>query len=129
MADVPNAPVTDTGAQDVPTANADVPSMMADVPTGMDVPSMPTDVPMADDRPTPVDTFVPPVDAQAVGPYPAAPYGSNMGDTIENLAFQGHLVTDGRTLSNTQPLDTMLNLQRIRETGRRYALIHTSAFY
>ena len=127
---------TDGAVQrDVPTgmdvmSALDVPTMPGtDVPSAVDVPSS-TDVPSLADRPgMPVDTFVPPVDGAMVGAYPAAPYGTNMGDTLENLGFQGHLVSDGAQLSASRPFDSMLNMQRVRETGRRYALVHTSAAY
>jgi hypothetical protein len=126
-------PSTDGAARDVQTVAMDAmsddrPDPVRDVVTQMDM-GVVTDTPAVDDRPTPPsDTFVPPADAN-VGAYPAAPYGSNMGDTLENLAFQGHLVADGAQLSNSQPFDMMLTMQRVRQTGKRYALIHTGAFY
>ena len=116
-------------------AATDVPTMLgSDAPSAADAPAADapaaSDVPSMDDRPgMPTDTFVPPADGAMVGAYPAAPYGTNMGDTLENLGFQGHLVSDGAQRSASRPFDSTLNMQRVRETGRRYALVHTGAFY
>lgn len=63
-----------------------------------------------------------------VGAYPAGPYGSNQGDTLEDLQVDGYLNTAGTQLSTMLPY-APVSMQNLRETGRRYALVHTSATY
>jgi hypothetical protein len=63
-----------------------------------------------------------------VGPYPAGPYGSMEGQTLENLQLQGYVNLEGTQLSSALPL-VPTSMQALRATGRRYALVHTSAFY
>ncbi|MDP3276850.1 MAG: hypothetical protein Q8Q09_16740 [Deltaproteobacteria bacterium] len=60
--------------------------------------------------------------------YPAGPYGAAQGDTLENLSLVGYVNPEGTALSTTLPF-APTDLQALRATGRRYALVHTSAFY
>jgi hypothetical protein len=64
----------------------------------------------------------------SVGAYPAGPYGSNEGDTLEDLQMDGYLNTAGMPLSTMLPFGAV-SMQSLRQTGRRYALVHTSATY
>jgi hypothetical protein len=64
----------------------------------------------------------------SVGAYPAGPYGTNEGDTLEDLQMDGYLNTAGMPLSTMLPFGAV-SMQSLRQTGRRYALVHTSATY
>ncbi|MFO0560646.1 MAG: hypothetical protein U0269_21705 [Polyangiales bacterium] len=64
----------------------------------------------------------------SVGAYPAGPYGSNEGETLEDLQMDGYLNTAGMPLSTMLPFGAV-SMQSLRQTGRRYALVHTSATY
>ena len=63
-----------------------------------------------------------------VGPYPAGPYGAMEGQTLEDLQLQGYVNLEGAALSSTLPFGPT-SMQALRAPGRRYALVHTSAFY
>jgi hypothetical protein len=63
-----------------------------------------------------------------VGPYPAGPYGSAEGQTLEDLQLQGYVNAEGTQLSTALAFGPT-SMQALRRTGRRFALVHTSAFY
>lgn len=64
----------------------------------------------------------------SVGPYPAGPYGRNMGDVLANLEWEGYVNLAGGVVSTMRPYGPT-SLQAMRETGRRYAMVHVSEFY
>ena len=126
--------------QPMPAQDASNDSAAADLMSASDSGS---DAMMAMDATTAADTGIATADAASeaaadaapeasadagVGPYPAGPYGSNMGDTLEDLQLDGYLNAAGTQLSTTLPY-APVSLQNLRETGRRYALVHTSATY
>jgi hypothetical protein len=63
-----------------------------------------------------------------VGAYPEGPYGNMEGQLLEDLQLQGYVNIDGAALSTMLAFGPT-SLQALRQTGRRYALIHTSATY
>lgn len=63
----------------------------------------------------------------ANGEYPAGPYGSSVGNTLANLAFEG-FVNEARTEVSTSVPFVPYSFARLREGGARYALVHTSGF-
>jgi hypothetical protein len=64
----------------------------------------------------------------SVGVYPEGPYGNMEGQVLEDLQLQGYVNTDGAAISTMLAFGPT-SLQSLRQTGRRYALIHTSATY
>lgn len=129
--------------QPAPMQDASNDSAAADVMAASDSGDATSDAMMAMDATAVTDTGVAPADAASdaaadaapeasadagVGPYPAGPYGSNMGDTLEDLQLDGYLNAAGTQLSTTLPY-APVSMQNLRETGRRYALVHTSATY
>lgn len=64
----------------------------------------------------------------SVGPYPAGPYGIREGDVLRDLEWEGYVNLTGGVISTMQPYGRT-NLQAMRETGRRYAIVHVSEFY
>ena len=61
------------------------------------------------------------------GPYPAGPYGNAVGDTIANLAWQGHVNLSAAVSSDTLP-SSDYSTDDMRKSGKSYGLIHLSAF-
>jgi hypothetical protein len=61
------------------------------------------------------------------GPYPAGPYGNAVGDTIANLAWQGHVNLTGAASSDALPTGDY-STDDMRKSGKAYGLIHLSAF-
>jgi hypothetical protein len=64
----------------------------------------------------------------SVGPYPAGPYGIQEGDVLRDLEWEGYVNLAGGVVSTMRPYGRT-NLQAMRETGRRYAIVHVSEFY
>ncbi|HSC87263.1 MAG TPA: hypothetical protein VLC09_08340 [Polyangiaceae bacterium] len=63
--------------------------------------------------------------------YPEGPYGENdpqLGDVIENLKFDGYLASDGTKLTSSREVES-ITFADLREAGKRYAVIHVSAFW
>lgn len=61
------------------------------------------------------------------GPYPAGPYGHNVGDTIADLAWEGYVNETGQQSSDTLPYGDY-GTDAMRKSGKAYGLIHISAF-
>lgn len=61
------------------------------------------------------------------GPYPAGPYGNQVGDTIANLAWEGYVNVSGAAASDTLPY-VDYSTDEMRKSGKAYGLIHISAF-
>lgn len=114
----PDANAPDVAAQDMAAVTPDAPPAM-DAPATPDVPA-PPDV-SADAA---ADTAM----MMMVGPYPAGPYGRNMGQTLANLSWEGYTNLDGSEVSSMLPF-APTSMQAVRETGRAYALVHVSEFF
>jgi hypothetical protein len=61
------------------------------------------------------------------GPYPAGPYGHNVGDTIADLKWEGYVNETGAAQSDTLPY-VDYGTDAMRKSGKAYGLIHLSAF-
>ena len=61
------------------------------------------------------------------GPYPAGPYGNNVGDTIANLAWEGYVNVAAQVSSDTLPY-VDYSTDEMRKSGKPFGLIHISAF-
>ncbi len=68
-----------------------------------------------------------PSDAVALGPYPSGPYGTNEGDVLANLQWEGYVDELGDAPAKTKPYVTT-SMAAIRSSGRRYALVHLAEF-
>jgi hypothetical protein len=66
-------------------------------------------------------------DAVALGPYPSGPYGTNEGDVLADLKWEGYVDEIGDAPAKTKPYVTT-SMSAIRSTGRRYALVHLAEF-
>jgi hypothetical protein len=62
------------------------------------------------------------------GPYPAGPYGINVGDVLQNLSWDGYVNKTGAAVSTSLPYGPT-TLQDLRGDGRGFALVHLSDFY
>lgn len=103
-------------------------AVIADAMSGNDASSLP-DTSSSADATSADAASAPDATAEAgVGAYPAGPYGSNQGDTLEDLQLDGYANTAGTQLSTMVPFGAV-SMQSLRQTGRRYALVHTSATY
>ena len=62
-----------------------------------------------------------------VGPYPPGPYGSQVGDTVENLGFAGYFSEDPVT-GTSMTYSTDIDFQQVRELAEyRYMLVSLAA--
>lgn len=68
-----------------------------------------------------------PSDAVALGPYPSGPYGTNEGDVLADLQWEGYVDEIGDAPAKTKPYVTT-SMGAIRSSGRRYALVHLAEF-
>lgn len=68
-----------------------------------------------------------PSDAVALGPYPSGPYGTNEGDVLADLQWEGYVDELGDAPAKTKPYVTT-SMGAIRNSGRRYALVHLAEF-
>lgn len=59
--------------------------------------------------------------------YPAGPYGKAVGDVMQNYSFHGYVNDDGTALSSTLT-QSDFDLQAVRASGKRYALIHLATY-
>jgi hypothetical protein len=78
-----------------------------------------------------VDTaFVAPeFDLAAAPGYPPGPYGTAVGNVVPNFTFQGYWAPGQVTgLASAEPISTV-TFDRIRTSGKRYALIELAAFW
>jgi hypothetical protein len=119
-------PMLDASAPDAGELDARVPDASASDANVLDANVPDANVPDANGS----DARVPDATASdaGVGPYPAGPYGAMEGQTLEDLQLQGYVNLEGTALSSTLPF-APTSMQALRATGRRYALVHTSAFY
>jgi hypothetical protein len=67
--------------------------------------------------------------AISLRPYPTGPYGAVVGRFLPNLPLEGYLNNDGVGLSDQRPFITDYSLEKLRESGSGYALVHVSAFF
>lgn len=74
------------------------------------------------------DLAMAPMPDLAMAPYPAGPYGANVGNTFPNLAWVGYVNNAGDAVSTTKPYGSYSALDLFR-SGRPYALVHISEFY
>lgn len=68
-----------------------------------------------------------PSDAVVLGPYPSGPYGTNEGDVLADLQWEGYVDELGDAPAKTKPYVTT-SMGAIRNSGRRYALVHLAEF-
>lgn len=69
-------------------------------------------------------------DADLYGPYPAGPYGKNVGDVVPNLRLRGYVNATSDAISTTKPFVASTTLDTLRRTARKpYALLHASEFF
>ena len=59
--------------------------------------------------------------------YPPGPYGNNKGDTIADLKWEGYVNETGDVRSDSKPYIDY-GTDAMRKSGKRYGLIHISAF-
>ncbi len=59
--------------------------------------------------------------------YPPGPYGNNKGDTIADLKWEGYVNEVGDVRSDSKPYIDY-GTDAMRKSGKRYGLIHISAF-
>jgi hypothetical protein len=73
-----------------------------------------------------------PVDMGGVmfGPYPAGPYGNKVGDTFQNLTWEGYVNVLADAISNTKPYVASVDFDKLRKDAvKGYALVHVSEFF
>lgn len=61
--------------------------------------------------------------------YPSGPYGSNAGDIIASLDWQGYVVPEANVVANTTTFTTTSLAQLRLLPNKGYALVHVSDFY
>jgi hypothetical protein len=66
-------------------------------------------------------------DAAALGPYPAGPYGTNEGNVLADLQWEGYVDETGDAPAKSKPYGAT-SMGAIRSSGRRYALVHLAEF-
>ncbi len=59
--------------------------------------------------------------------YPAGPYGNEVGDTIADLKWEGYVNETADAQSDSKPYMDY-GTDAMRKSGKRYGLIHISAF-
>jgi hypothetical protein len=62
------------------------------------------------------------------GGYPAGPYGVEVGDTIENLLWEGYVNDDAQGLANTEPF-VDYSMDAVRQSGKSLAFVHFGAVF
>jgi hypothetical protein len=60
--------------------------------------------------------------------YPAGPYGNAIGETFPPLKWEGYVATTGAVIVNTLPYQNY-TMDDARMSGKRYAMVHVSAFF
>ena len=64
------------------------------------------------------------------GPYPAGPYGNKVGDTFQNLKWEGYVNVLADAISNTKPYVASVDFDTLRRDAKKgYALVHVSEFF
>lgn len=67
--------------------------------------------------------------APALGPYPAGPYGNDVGAVLTDLKLQGYVDDAADAIANTKPFVDSYSLEDVRASGAKYALVHVSEFF
>jgi hypothetical protein len=78
-----------------------------------------------------LDATIALMDASAVPPsssYPLGPYGTNVGDVVPYLYWQGYVNEDAVGLSSSEPF-VDYSTDDMRRSGRAFGLVHASEFY
>lgn len=65
--------------------------------------------------------------SDVVTPYPAGPYGNNVGQVLANLNWEGYVNNDGAMVSTALPYGPT-SLEALRQ-GHHYGLVHISEFF
>ena len=65
--------------------------------------------------------------ADLATPYPAGPYGNNVGDTIAPLVWEGYADPLANALAATEPYGAY-SMDDLRRSGVPYGVVHVSEF-
>ena len=65
--------------------------------------------------------------ADLATPYPAGPYGNNVGDTIAPLVWEGYADPLANALASTEPYGAY-SMDDLRRSGVPYGVVHVSEF-
>ncbi len=65
----------------------------------------------------------------SLGPYPAGPYGNDVGAVLTDLKLQGYVDDKADAIANTKPFVDSYSLEDVRASGAKYALVHVSEFF
>ena len=115
------------GGGDTGTPGADAP-VATDSGSARDTAGGGDSLPASDTGTPPGDTTAPPGDgpvADALGDYPAGPYGNTVGATFPPLDWEGYVDDAADAVATTKtfgPYSTDL----VRRGGKKYALIHVA---
>lgn len=120
-------------SSDAPPATTADDGVVADSSTTIEETAIGTDGETVDTTVTTADTSTPsdaPADsAIAFGPYPAGPYGNKLGDTMQNLVWEGYVNVLADAISNTKPYVASVDMDKLRRDAKKgYALVHVSEF-
>ena len=63
----------------------------------------------------------------ALGPYPAGPYGNQVGDVIPPLVWEGYVDLAADAVANTKPY-RRYTMDDLRRSGARYGMVHVAEF-
>jgi hypothetical protein len=63
-----------------------------------------------------------------LGSYPAGPYDDALGMVLPNLMWQGYVNDRDWGPASAEPL-SLYSLDDVRQSGKRYALVHASAVF
>jgi len=61
-------------------------------------------------------------------PYPSGPYGTEVGQVLANVAFEGFVNPSGTGLAIDQPY-TATSMAELRASARGYGLVFVAEFY
>ena len=61
-------------------------------------------------------------------PYPPGPYGSNVGDTIAPLVWEGYVNPSANGIASSAPY-TQLAMNDLRKSGNKFALLYAADFW
>lgn len=112
----------DVAVTDSATTINDTAVAMTDSTTPLDDTTTASDTATTTDAPS--DTAI------TFGPFPAGPYGNKVGDTMQNLAWEGYVNVLADAISNTKPYVASVDMDKLRRDAKKgYALVHVSEFF
>ena len=76
----------------------------------------------------PADLRMAALDMATLAAYPPGPYGSNVGDTIAPLVWEGYVNPTAMGLASKQPYGTF-TMDELRQSGNKFAMLYAADYW